>query len=191
MNSIPPQVQPEKTVVPAGQQPPQVQPEKTVVPAGQQPPQVQPEKTVVPAAQQTEAEVTDRPLDPPKLLRMAALVREVLDEVRKMEPSPTTATQMAELYGRVKTQLTDALPEFLASELDAIQLDLPLRDDDITTDEVRMAYAGLIGWLGGLFQGLQASFQAHQQMQLAQMQQAQQELARQSEGVLPRKEGYL
>jgi hypothetical protein len=156
------------------------------------PPQVQPDEVPASGSEAANAEGTaERPLDPPKLLRMAALVREVLDEVRKMEPSPTSAAQLADLYGRVKTQLTDALPEFLASELEAIQLDLPFKDDDITTDEVRMAYAGLIGWLGGLFQGLQASFQAHQQMQLAQMQQAQQELAGPTERMQRSKEGYL
>ena len=157
------------------------------------PPQEQRQDTSV-ATQVSAEEVkaADRPLDPAKHLRKAALVREVLDEVRKMEPSPTTAAQMAELYGRVKTQLTDALPEFLASELDAIQLDLPFKEGDLTTDEVRMAYAGLIGWLGGLFQGLQASFQAHHQMQLAQMQQQdQQELAGRPEQAGVRKEGYL
>jgi hypothetical protein len=156
------------------------------------PPNVQSNETAIPQETAEAAVPADRPLDPPKLLRLAALVREVLDEVRKMEPSPTTATQLAELYGRVKTQLTDALPEFLASELDAIQLDLPFKDDDITTDEVRMAYAGLIGWLGGLFQGLQASFQAHQQMQLAlAQQQAQQELSGPQDAVPRTKEGYL
>jgi hypothetical protein len=155
------------------------------------PPEVQPDEAAA-TPKTAEAEVqADRPLDPAKLLRMAALVREVLDEVRKMDPSPTSASQLAELYGRVKLQLTDALPEFLASELDAIQLDLPFRDDDITTDEVRMAYAGLIGWLGGLFQGLQASFQAHHQMQLARSQQGQQELAGQPDLIPQQKEGYL
>ncbi|MDQ4144324.1 MAG: bacterial proteasome activator family protein [Actinomycetota bacterium] len=108
----------------------------------------------------------DRPLDPAKVLRMASLVREVLDEVRKMSPSKETASHLAELYGRVKTQLSDAMPEFLASELDAIELDMPFKNG-ATTEDVRVAYSALMGWLGGLFQGLQASFQAHHQMQLA------------------------
>jgi hypothetical protein len=155
------------------------------------PPNVPSNETPV-NVQAAEAEAAaDRPLDPAKLLRMASLVREVLDEVRKMEPSPTSASQLADLYGRVTVQLTDALPEFLASELDAIQLDLPFKDDDITTDEVRMAYAGLIGWLGGLFQGLQASFQAHQQMQLARAQEQGPPLAGQPDAIPQRKEGYL
>lgn len=155
------------------------------------PPNVQSNETAVTSTAAEEEEVANRPLDPAKLLRMASLVREVLDEVRKMEPSPTSASQLADLYGRVKVQLTDALPEFLASELDAMQLDLPFKDDDITTDEVRMAYAGLIGWLGGLFQGLQASFQAHQQMQLARAQQQGQQLAGQPDAIPQIKEGYL
>jgi hypothetical protein len=133
-----------------------------------------------------------RPLDPAKLLRMASMVREVLDEVRRMQPNPDTAQDLAALYGRVKAQIEEALPQFLATELDSMELDLPLRDP-FTADDIRVAYSGMIGWLGGLFQGLQASFQQAQAQQTPEMmQQAQPELMMgESDQGLPPKEGYL
>lgn len=100
----------------------------------------------------------DRPLDADKLLRMANLARQVLDEARRMNPDEGTAEQLAALHGRVTNQLHQALPNVLVQELEEIDLDLPLQQG-ATGQEVRIAYAGLIGWLGGLFQGLQAAMQ--------------------------------
>lgn len=133
----------------------------------------------------------ERPIDPTKLMRIASLVREVLEEARRMPATQEAATELAALYGRVKKQLEDALPEFLVEELEEMELDLPFRDG-ATADEVRVAYSGLIGWLGGLFQGLQASFQA--QSAVSQLERA--EDGDHSEqpfqgGIRHKKEGYL
>lgn len=108
----------------------------------------------------------DRPLDPEKLLRLAGLVKGVLEELRQMDPRETgeqTAEELASLYQRVSSQVAEGLPNTLRSELEAMDLGLPFRDG-ATGQEVRLAYAGLIGWLSGLFQGLQAAMQ-YQQMQ--------------------------
>lgn len=114
----------------------------------------------------TETDTTpDRPIDPQKLLRIASLAREVLEEARKMGPESSTAPGLASLYGRVQGQLAEALPKELFDELEAIDLDMTF-DDGATGDDVRVAYSGLIGWLGGLFQGLQASVQMQTLVQL-------------------------
>jgi hypothetical protein len=108
----------------------------------------------------------DRPLDPEKLLRLAGLVKGVLEELRQMNPGETgehTAEELAALYQRVSTEVAEGLPNTLRRELDAMDLGLPLKDG-ATPQEVRLAYAGLIGWLSGLFQGLQAAMQ-YQQLQ--------------------------
>jgi hypothetical protein len=109
----------------------------------------------------------DRPLDPEKLLRIAGLVKAVLEELRQMDPRQTgdehTADELAALYQRVSTEIAEGLPNTLRRELDAMDLGLPFKDG-ATPQEVRLAYAGLIGWLSGLFQGLQAAMQ-YQQMQ--------------------------
>lgn len=113
----------------------------------------------------SEAGAEDRPLDPEKLLRIASLAREVLEEVRKMDPDEHTSAELAALHQRVTTQLHQALPRELVEELEAIDLDLALHDG-ATPQEVRIAYSGLIGWLGGLFQGLQAAMQMQTLTQL-------------------------
>ena len=105
----------------------------------------------------------DRPLDPEKLLRLAGLVKGVLEELRQMDPNEQTAEELAALYQRVAVQIAEGLPNSLRQELDAMNLGLPF-EDGATAQEVRLAYAGLIGWLGGMFQGLQAAMQ-YQQMQ--------------------------
>lgn len=105
-------------------------------------------------------------LDPEKLLRIASLTREVLDEVRRMEPQQQTIDELTSLHARVTKQLYGALPQNLIDELEAIDLDLAL-DKDATGQEVRLAYSGLIGWLGGLFQGLQAAMHVQTLAQLA------------------------
>ena len=103
-----------------------------------------------------EIKTDDRPLDPGKLLRLANLVREVLEEVRQRTPADATAVDLAALYSRVEKQLHEALPKELVEELEAIDLDFSFKDN-ATSEEIRVAYSGLLGWLGGLFQGLQAS----------------------------------
>lgn len=105
----------------------------------------------------------DRPLDPEKLLRLAGLVKGVLEEVRQMDPDQPTSQELAGLYERVLAQVAEGLPGMLRQELDAMDLGVPLRDG-ATGQEVRIAYAGLIGWLSGMFQGLQAAMQ-YQQLQ--------------------------
>jgi hypothetical protein len=105
----------------------------------------------------------DRPLDPEKLLRLAGLVKAVLEELRQMDPNEQTADELAALYQRVSTEIAEGLPNTLRRELDAMDLGLPFKDG-ATPQEVRLVYAGLIGWLSGLFQGLQAAMQ-YQQMQ--------------------------
>lgn len=113
----------------------------------------------------------DRPLDPEKLLRLAGLVRAVHEEARQMDPDQATASELAALHDRVIGQVREGLPNSLRSELEAIDLTLPWREraDPATAQEVRVAYSGLIGWLGGLFQGLQAAVQFQQMQALAQL----------------------
>lgn len=75
-----------------------------------------------------------------------------------MDPDEHTSTELASLHKRVTAQLHEALTPELVKELEAINLDLHLENGP-TGQEVRIAFAGLIGWLGGLFQGLQAAIQ--------------------------------
>lgn len=103
-------------------------------------------------------ENNDRPLDPEKLLRIASLVRGVLDEARQMDPDKTPNVELAQLHDRVMTQVGQAVPDELVNELKALDLGGSFQDG-ANSQEVRLAYSGLIGWLQGLFQGLQAAVQ--------------------------------
>ncbi len=134
----------------------------------------------------------ERPLDPTKLMRIASMVREVAEEARRMQPTTEAAEELALLYGRVKNQLEEALPEFLVAELNALELDLPFRDG-ATAEEVRMAYSALIGWMSGLFQGLQASFQAQAAVQQLERQGGEPSVGELGgpNGSTPKREGYL
>ncbi|MGH2768554.1 MAG: proteasome activator [Actinomycetota bacterium] len=117
--------------------------------------------------------MSDRPLDPEKVLRLASLTRAVLEEVRQMDPDEHTVGELAALHGRVMSQLQEALPKELLRELEQIDLDLPFTHGP-SPNEVRLAYAGLIGWLGGLFQGLQAAMQL-QHVRTLELERAQEE----------------
>lgn len=132
----------------------------------------------------------ERPVDPTKLMRISSLVKEVLEEARRVPPTPEAAQDLANLYRSVKGELEDALPQFLVKELDALQLDKPF-EDGATADEVRLAYSGLIGWLGGLFQGLQASFQAQAQLALNEGAGALSDAPQISSNGKSKKDGYL
>ena len=117
----------------------------------------------------SEPENEDRPLDAEKLLRIASLASQVLEEARHLDQDDeNTSRSLAALHDRVTNQLYEALPNSLVKELEAMDLDQPFAEGGATGQEVRIAYAGLIGWLGGLLQGLQAA------MQMAHMQQLQQ-----------------
>lgn len=131
----------------------------------------------------------DRDLDPQKLLRIASLAREVLEEMRRTGPQGDGADNLAAVYRQVRKQLAAALPESLVEELDSIEIDMAFKDG-ATHDEVRLAYAALIGWLGGLFQGMQAAtLQAHAMAELESRLGQDGQAA--SDKTKPLKEGYL
>lgn len=110
-------------------------------------------------APQPKPETTeDRPLDPEKLLRIASLIRGILEEARQMDPDKTPNTELAQLHERVMGQVSKAVPDALIKELEELDLGGSFRDG-ANSQEVRLAYSGLIGWLQGLFQGLQAAVQ--------------------------------
>ena len=102
---------------------------------------------------------------PGKLLRIAMMVREMLEEVRRAPLDEHAREHLADIHARVVKELKGALSGPLAEELDRITL--PFGEDEIPSEaELRIAHAQLLGWLEGLFQGIQAAI-ASQQMQMA------------------------
>lgn len=110
---------------------------------------------------------------PTKLIRMASMTRAMLDEVRQAPPDEAGRKRLLQIYERSLEQISDVLSGDLREELEAMFL--PLRDEEHppSESEIRLAQAQLLGWLEGLFHGIQASLysqQAAAQRQLMEMQ---------------------
>jgi hypothetical protein len=113
--------------------------------------------------------VGDAPIveQPAKLLRIAMMVRELLEEVRRAPVDEQGRMQLRDIYGRVVAELKTGLSEPLADELERVTL--PLTSEAPTESEIRIAQAQLLGWLEGIFQGIQAAIATQQLAAQAQL----------------------
>jgi hypothetical protein len=111
--------------------------------------------------------------EPAKVMRIGSMVKQLLDEVRQAPLDEGARERLAEIYERSVTELAEALSPDLQEELRSLAL--PFEDDEVPTDgELRIAQAQLVGWLEGLFHGIQATLFAQQlaaRQQLEQMRQ--------------------
>lgn len=108
---------------------------------------------------------------PTKLIRIASMTRAMLDEVRQAPVDDKGRVRLAEAHRQSVEELRDVLSEDLLEEFDQVMV--PLGDDGSSEGEIRLAQAQLIGWLEGLFHGIQASLWSQQmaaQDQLKEMQ---------------------
>lgn len=110
-----------------------------------------------PAAEADGQEAIEKPAE---LLRLAHMVQSTLNEVRTMEIDEGGRERLSDIYNRTVTELRGLLSEDLQDELDDIAV-TPL-DDSPSSGELRIAQAQLVGWLQGLFQGIQASMASRQ-----------------------------
>jgi hypothetical protein len=94
-------------------------------------------------------------IDPGRLLRIASVTREVLEEARRIRPEPGAVDHLRSVYERITDELREALPTDLYQELD--ELTPELRSGSL--EELAVAHAEILGWLQGLFQGTQLALQ--------------------------------
>ena len=107
---------------------------------------------------------------PAKLLRIASMVRELLEQTRQTTLDEPGRKRLADIYGRAVGELSEVLSPDLREELE--QLAPPI--DVVPTEaELRVAQAQLVGWLEGLFHGIQAAMFAQQAAAQAQFQELQ------------------
>ncbi|MEO7398396.1 MAG: bacterial proteasome activator family protein [Ilumatobacteraceae bacterium] len=108
---------------------------------------------------------------PAKVMRIGSMVKQLLEEVKGAELDEQSRDRLAEIYERSIAELSVALSPDLQHELH--MLTLPFKDGVTpTSSEIRVAHAQLVGWLEGLFHGIQATLFAQQlaaRQQLEQM----------------------
>jgi hypothetical protein len=119
------------------------------------------------------AESGDAVTSPAKVMRIGSMVKALLEEVRAAPLDEPSRERLAEIYERSIVELSEALAPDLQHELKSLAL--PFQDGTVPSDsEIRVAKAQLVGWLEGLFHGIQATLFAQQlaaRQQLEQMRQ--------------------
>ncbi len=100
----------------------------------------------------------------PKLMRIASMTRAMLDEVRQAPLDEPGRRRLADVYDRSLAEMQDVLSDDLRQELTDIFT--PISSEAVSESELRIAQAQLVGWLEGLFAGIQATL-LHQQATMA------------------------
>jgi hypothetical protein len=103
-------------------------------------------------------------------MRIGSMIRQLLDEVKAAPLDERSRARLASIYDSSIKELEDGLAPELVEELE--RLSLPFADQTPTEAELRIAQAQLVGWLEGLFHGIQAALVAQQmaaRLQLEQM----------------------
>ena len=112
----------------------------------------------------SEGEEVSNPADlveqPAKVMRIGSMVKQLLEEVRSAPLDEAGRTRLAEIHRRSITELEQGLAPELIEELERITL--PFSDKAPSDAELRIAQAQLVGWLEGLFHGIQAALFAQQ-----------------------------
>jgi len=116
---------------------------------------VEPEQT------QTAEDITSLVGQPAKVMRIGTMIKQLLDEVRSAPLDDAARARLAEIHERSLAELEEGLSPELVAELHRITL--PFVEDQTPTDaELRIAQAQLVGWLEGLFHGIQTALVAQQ-----------------------------
>jgi hypothetical protein len=108
---------------------------------------------------------------PAKVMRIGSMIKQLLEEVRAAPLDEASRQRLRDIHSRSITELEEGLAPELRAELD--RLTLPFEEGTTPSEaELRIAQAQLVGWLEGLFHGIQAALVAQQmaaRMQLEQM----------------------
>jgi Protein of unknown function (DUF2587) len=130
----------------------------------QQQPQQQPQAPVsgvVVAGEPQEMQPTESIPSPAKVMRIGAMVRQLLEEVRHAPLDEAGRDRMRDIYDISVRELSDSLSPDLAQELGRVAR--PFVGEETPSEaELRVAQAQLVGWLEGLFHGIQATLFAQQ-----------------------------
>ena len=127
-----------------------------------------------PTEAETAAAISETVEHPAKVMRIGSMIKQLLEEVRHAPLDDRSRARLREIYETSVRELAEGLSDDLRGELD--RLALPFADDTPPSDaELRIAQAQLVGWLEGLFHGIQATLFAQQMAARAQLEQMRQQ----------------
>jgi len=110
---------------------------------------------------------------PAKVMRIGSMIKQLLDEVRQAPLDEASRTRLREIYDTSVSELADGLSPDLRDELS--RMASPFGPGEVPSEaELRVAQAQLVGWLEGLFHGIQATLFAQQMAARAQLEQMRQ-----------------
>ena len=117
--------------------------------------------------------LTDLVEQPAKVMRIGTMIKQLLEEVRAAPLDDASRGRLREIHARSVRELEEGLAPELRDELE--RLALPFSEDSLPSDaELRIAQAQLVGWLEGLFHGIQTALFAQQMAARAQLEQMRQ-----------------
>src|ERR1700690_810707 len=106
---------------------------------------------------------------PAKVMRIGSMIRQLREEVKSPPLDEKSRARLKEIHQNSIKELEDGLAPELVAELE--RLSLPFGDDTPSEAELRVAQAQLVGWLEGLFHGIQTTLFAQQMAARAQLEQ--------------------
>lgn len=119
---------------------------------------------------QGERPVTEMVEQPAKVMRVGSMIRQLLEEVRAAPLDEKSRARLREIHTSSIKELEEGLAPELVEELE--RLSLPFAEGEVPSEaELRVAQAQLVGWLEGLFHGIQTTLFAQQMAARAQLEQ--------------------
>lgn len=122
-----------------------------------------------PEAENNEGADKESVSQPSKLIRIATMVKSMLEEVRQASLDEAGRQRLRQIHERSLAELSEVLSEDLQEELSEVML--PFDEGTPSESELRIAQAQLVGWLEGLFHGIQATMMTQQMMAQQQLEQ--------------------
>jgi hypothetical protein len=119
--------------------------------------------------QDEQRSVTDLIEQPAKVMRIGSMIRQLLEEVKSAPLDEASRARLREIHQASIKELEQGLAPELVEELE--RLSLPFSDKTPSDAELRIAQAQLVGWLEGLFHGIQTAIYAQQMAARAQLEQ--------------------
>ena len=127
---------------------------------------------------------------PAKVMRIGSMIKQLLEEVRQAPLDEASRSRLREIYDTSVQELSDGLSPDLQEEL--ARITSPFGSQEVPSEaELRVAHAQLVGWLEGLFHGIQATLFAQQMAARAQLEQMRQRSLPAGSDERPRPGQYL